>query len=123
MGFEFKDNKKIIEICGVSYEYKTNVQTQQARADIIERMEIVKKLKNQFAAIQEMIVSMCDFIEDTLGSGSVDSIFGIDAKMKADFNSLLDLTIFIIEETATLEKATFKQYDTAPDRDLENETV
>lgn len=115
MAFEFKDNRKLIEICGKEYEYKTSEQTQKAREKIISELATLKKEKDQLKAMQRMIKAMCDFIEDTFGQGTVDSIFGDSGSKNADVADLLDLTQYIIFETAKLEEKQFSKYKIIPD--------
>ena len=115
MAFEFKNTKKIVEICGKEYEYKTSLATQQAREKIIHEISNLKKEKDSLKAIQILIKSMCDYIEDTFGKGTVDSIFGESGSMNTDYADLLDLTLYIIEETSNLEKKQFEKYKVVPD--------
>lgn len=117
MSFEFKNTKKIVEICGKEYEYKTSLQTQQAREKIIHEIGSLKKEKDSLKAIQILIKSMCDYIEDTFGKGTVDSIFGESGSMNTDYADLLDLTLYIIEETSSLEKKQFEKYKVVPDKE------
>ena len=117
MSFELKNTKKIVEICGKEYEYKTSLVTQQAREKIINEIEGLKKEKDGLKAIQRMIKSMCDYIEDTFGQGTVDSIFGESGSKNTDYADLLDLTLYIIEETSNLEKKQFEKYKVIPDKE------
>ena len=117
MSFELKNTKKIVEICGKEYEYKTSLVTQQAREKIIHEIEGLKKEKDGLKAIQRMIKSMCDYIEDTFGQGTVDSIFGESGSKNTDYADLLDLTLYIIEETSNLEKKQFEKYKVIPDKE------
>lgn len=117
MGFEFKNKPKIITICGKEYEYKTSIATQQARDNIIKEIKEVSEMDNSIESISRVITSMADFIEDTLGKGSVDAIFGESGSKNTDFADLYELTLYIIEETAKLEQKAFSKYKIVPDKE------
>jgi hypothetical protein len=117
MGFEFKGKKKLLTICGKEYEYKTSLTTQQARENIVKEIKEVSEMEHTFESIQRVIKSMADFIEDTLGKGSVDAIFGDSGSKNTDFTDLYELTMYIIEETAKLEEKAFSKYKIVPDKE------
>lgn len=119
MSFQLKNNSSVVSICDKDYIYKTTKQTQEAR---IKMMEVISKLQGKAITPEEHIIvinatitAMCDYIEDTFGKGTIDSIFGENGSKNADYENLLDLCLYIISETAEIESKKFSKYAVVPD--------
>ena len=119
MSFQLKNNSSVVSICDKDYIYKTNKQTQEARQNIIAKIKEIqgedKTPEENINAINTMITAMCDYIEDTFGKGTIDSIFGENGSKNADYENLLELCLYIISETAEIESKKFSKYKVVPD--------